>query len=766
VPHRLSLQGSDGRRLAACVLAFLGVSLIVFADVGSLGLDSHDVEMFRDHERAGADATALFDVDREQRPGRPVATFLKWLWFLVFGNSPHAFHWLAVGLHTGVSLALVGLLRHLGSTRTMAWLAACLFQFSVGHYEAVHHISALDYPLALLLSLLALWTAGGHIDRLTGSRTVGFLGLLLASLMAHTAMVAVVGFVAVLALGRQSIKASGPLLIASALAGSLTVVIMTLLAGRETNAWNTIDQQLSSGLLDVVSGALATFLRLASRLVTTAFLFPFDPFTWHSWEVGTGLVILVFLGLLAWKDAASRPWVAWILLSLCPFALLSPEHLSRYLPSGPSRYVYVASLGLAVLVALHVERVACRNPRRAWIRRGLIVGPLLAMSLLSMPAAEALSLYTSSRSYHLRGEYGDAILQLRRALDREPDILPADDVYRRLVLLTLASGNDARPVLEQARHHAAGSPWLEPYGRAIAAGEDPSPATDAADSLFQAQALHHLALGAVHEDDRPAAIAALRSALRLDPSRPHTRQWLLSTLQSEAATRLDEGDATTAVLLLREATDLAPNEPSLPAALGRAHAMAGHDEAALVAFAEAMQRGSADPALLWSMVDLHRRRGDDEAARQFLQRLLQDHGADLEAVASVRLGFEAMTLGDTASAVTAYRLALGKDGSRVSAHINLGWLLYERGDHMNAIAHFEAALSHGEFAAARFNRALTLLAMGEVERARMAYAEGVATHGLAEARRAGAIEDLRTVAMRDTAAARLLADLFDERNDE
>ena len=88
----------------AAVVVFL--SAVYFAGVRDLGLDVHDAQTFRDNAAIAQDWGFYFSPEKEQRTGRPLADLVKYLAYVVWGNSPQAFHLLVVAAHTLSSILL------------------------------------------------------------------------------------------------------------------------------------------------------------------------------------------------------------------------------------------------------------------------------------------------------------------------------------------------------------------------------------------------------------------------------------------------------------------------------------------------------------------------------------------------------------------------------------------------------------------------------------------------------------------------------------
>jgi hypothetical protein len=131
------------------------ITVVFFASLGTLGLNVHDAEMFRDHARISQDFSFFFSDEREQATGRPVAELAKWLVFTACGADARSFHLVVVFLHATASVLLAFVLWQLGVKVIVSGATGLLFLLNASHFQAVHHISALDYPLALIWSILA-----------------------------------------------------------------------------------------------------------------------------------------------------------------------------------------------------------------------------------------------------------------------------------------------------------------------------------------------------------------------------------------------------------------------------------------------------------------------------------------------------------------------------------------------------------------------------------------------------------------------------------
>ena len=228
------------------------LSTLYFADLRNLGLDVHDAETFRDNEAIAQDWRFYFSPDKEQPTGRPLADLAKYLAYVVWGNSPQAFHLLVAGVHTlsSVLLAVVACLLNAG--RWTAMTGGLLFLVNVSHFQAVHHISALDYPLGLLLMLFGLLCFERRLSDRPGWRWGMYAGVLLAPL-AHASTAFLFPVFPLLALARAGRTALRPLLPLLCLL-TLEMVLLVALTPESTNAGRAFERYDSGDLLDLLSG--------------------------------------------------------------------------------------------------------------------------------------------------------------------------------------------------------------------------------------------------------------------------------------------------------------------------------------------------------------------------------------------------------------------------------------------------------------------------------------------------------------------------------
>ena len=384
----------------AGIVVFL--SALFFADVRNLGLDVHDAETFRDNEAIAQDWRFYFSPDKEQPTGRPLADLAKYLAYLVWGNSPQAFHLLVVAVHTLSSILLAVVACLLNAGRWTAMTGGLLFLVNVSHFRAVHHISALDYPLGLLLMLFGLLCCERRLSGRRGWRWGMLAGVLLAPLAhASTAFLwPVFPLLALVRADRSALRTLLPLLCLLA----LEMVLLVAFTPESTNAGRAFEGMIPGDLLDLISGMAVSGLWLLGRLLTTAHWIGVPLYERVALDLYIGAGVGLVLAVLAWRTKPPVSlWAAWSLLALIPFLLmfLDPELTGRVW--GRTRYLYAASAGTSMLMALALARAGrALGSWGPWFQGGAMAA-LLVSSYLALKQTEGLSLYSSGRNYVARG---------------------------------------------------------------------------------------------------------------------------------------------------------------------------------------------------------------------------------------------------------------------------------------------------------------------------------------------------------------------------
>jgi tetratricopeptide (TPR) repeat protein len=433
---------STPRLWLAYALLLCATSAFFFAPISELGLDTHDAETFRDHARIDADFSFFFSPEKEQLTGRPFAELCKYAISLLIGNESAPFHWTVIALHTACSLLLAFLAVHIGTALPVALIGGLLFLVNISHFQAVHLIAAFDYPLALFLSLVALLAYTYYLSKQHMLWLASFYLLAVLATLSHLSATAIWPFALYLCWQRRAslqdaLKHLAPL----ALLLALSLAANLALASRQTSTWDSLERYPQSNPLLLLLDWGQMLLWLSSRLLSTAHYMPIKVYQLQTWELFFGALCVGPLIFLVYRR---QVWSAWTLLSLLPFITLTSQTLLD-MPVGPSRYLYPASAGASLLLAQALWQI-----KRPWAAVLLFV--LLASSLNSRPQTEALSRYTSGRSYLANADLPKGIEQLRRAAALAPHSIHLEDVYTRLAVVIIDSISIAEPTLNEALH--------------------------------------------------------------------------------------------------------------------------------------------------------------------------------------------------------------------------------------------------------------------------------------------------------------------------
>jgi hypothetical protein len=250
-----------------------------------------------------------------------------------FGFSPTPFNLSSLLLHILNTWMLYLLSRRLGLARLPSALAAGFFAVQEGHQEAVIWYAAVHDLLVFFFAVATLLAWLRYCDTSRWRHYALAFGCFLLALLSKESAVAVVPLLVLLAPEpRRAWKAALPFAVAA--------------AGYFGLAWagRSAHQHFGDGTFALTAPFWITLWNSTGRLL---------------WIWG----LLALAALLVWRD---RTWTrtlkiaaAWMLLFLLPYSFLT------YMPRVPSRHTYLASAGLAWIVAcgFMVFRERFRNLR-------------------------------------------------------------------------------------------------------------------------------------------------------------------------------------------------------------------------------------------------------------------------------------------------------------------------------------------------------------------------------------------------------------------
>ena len=443
---------AEDRRLLwpGYVVVMCLLSAVCFGSVKDLELNMHDRETFHDNEVISEDFSYFFSPEKRHPSGRPFAELVKFLAYLVGGNDPGFFHLLVVAVHCLAAILLAPLAWGMGTSLATGLVSGLLFLLNVSHFEAIHHISALDYPLALGCGMGAMLS---YLRYLSTSRACWLVGLytgLIVGLMAHMSVVVVLPFCFYWSWvrGYDPRAILRPLLPLACLI-AIELAFLFFITSRNTSTWVAVGVLSEGDPVGLPVTMVRILLLLLSRLPTTAHWLPMPFYKWHSWELFAGAAVFAGLALLVWwKRSPASVWSLWVLLSVLPFVLINDPILFER-PWTFSRYLYMATAGTSVLLAWGLELIARRfGPGGPYLRAAVLAGICIS-SYFYLKQSEAISLYSSGRNYIVRGDSETGVEQLKRAIAQGPDAVDLLDTYRRICYVGMGQdGTEA--ILDEA----------------------------------------------------------------------------------------------------------------------------------------------------------------------------------------------------------------------------------------------------------------------------------------------------------------------------
>lgn len=220
------------------------------------------------------------------------------------------------------------------------------------------------------------------------------------------------------------------------------------------------------------------------------------------------------------------------------------------------------------------------------------------------------------------------------------------------------------------------------------------------------------------------AVSLLQRGVRLLPDSPEMRNDLGMALE-EAGRDVD------AIAAYREAILRNPNYPEAHFNLGLRLRTMGRTAEATPHFQRMLESRPSDSKTLLILAQDEIRAGRLDAADVYLRTLETHHsdlteGRRLRGNWHLRRGMVASTAGQPAAAETEFRAGLAVSPEQPLLHVNLGALLAQKGNHAEALTHFErfVKLAPSELSAYLY-LGQTLLALNRVDDARKALEQGV-----------------------------------------
>ncbi len=713
--------------LPAYFAVVLLLSALCFGSLKDHLLFTHDDEIQQDYPRLNADPAFFFSPDKATVSGRPIDELVMWAAYAAWGDNPAFFHLLSVACHVLASLCLVLAYSRLGANRELSLFTGLLFLLNVTHIQAVQWISALEYPLAMLLIAATVYYYGAYASTRSTRHLVAFYALAAVSLLAHVATVMTWPFCLAWSLSqnrgwRRTLRELAPLFL---LLLPMLYLVMQITPTR-TSTWDAAGSYAPDQIWTILAGSGRTLVWFVGRLFSTAHWLSLAPSTKPSWEVALGIGALAGLGFLLWRRNATSAWAAWTLLFLVPFLVL-PERMLRDMPVGPSRYLYIASAGSSFLLAWIVQQVGLRaahrhKPSGRVLYASALIG-LICISVLSIKKAEALSFYMSARHYLASGDNKTGVAQLEQAVALGPDIINLQDAYERMGLMYLLDPGRFTDFITPAVRQFPASIPLEVFNLVYISVNPETPRQREARDRLNAIGIHlevaqwigtaynNLGIGLYDNGETTRAIAAYQHSLRFLPDRATTLKELAKALQKQgdqpAATAamlraaqiaphdqstlynaslglFIQGKTARAVEYCLAALELQP-EPKLYSLLGTCYRQLGEQEQAIAAYRQSIVLAPKNFIAYSHLSNILER-------PQAIKTLEQALAAGIEhAELYKRLGRLYFEQGEAVRAAELHRRAIAIAPDDVQAHTNLGAILKTLGQWQEAHRAYEQA---------------------------------------------------------------------------
>lgn len=494
--------------------------------------------------------------------------FLTWLRLndALFGLHAWGWHLTLVLAHVAVTGLVYALGRRLLGRAWAAGIAALVFGLHPAHVEAVADITSIQEPLstffilAAVLAFLRGRASGGKTAWLAAACALAAAALLSKeSAMVVPVLIAAYAWIFVDSGGREVPPAGNGVRflgrLRSALVASIPFWMVVLLyvparvRALKGFAHITTPLPLAQEAFTIPS-VLLFYLRLLVWPVGLSCYYD-TPYIsrpgWREFVVPVAVLVVVAGGILFWyrRVRAGKPdearaiafaalWMALTLLPVLNFRLLPENELAH------DRYLYLPSVGFAVLVALAVREatdiLAVRFRRPAW---ALAAGLLLVTVMGCATARQSLfwsdDLTLNSRAHQIAPGNVAATTSLAAAVAQRGMDFAAMDLYRQALAVRpdFWRANVNLAYLDYAHGKFAEAARL--FGRACAA--DP---TDGDQFLYLGMAL--LRLGQTGEAEK-----AVRTALMVRPDGASYHLGLAMVLKLEG--RISEAKQETAAEL-------------------------------------------------------------------------------------------------------------------------------------------------------------------------------------------------------------------------
>lgn len=439
---------SNTKRIFAIATAVYGLlALITFGSLSQHLFELDDLAYLQDLRQIRQNPNAIFSPDR-QLPGRPVTDIALLLIQITNPNDPAAFHIALVLCHVITTLLLTLTFYKTGLNQELSLIAGLFFLINLAHFRAIHWISCFAYPLALgfgcvgILAYLA-YQSSLH-KKWYGLSLCGFL----LAILSHPAAIVFPTFLFYTSWQKkQPLK---PILVMGALAFIFLFGLLSRFPQVPQAEHATAIHQWS--LIDLIRHG---FWYLGRLWTSTFFVFP-EMNTVHTFDLIFGILALIS-GIALWyyNIFPTAHWGVWMLLGIAMF-MTNPNQ--THFESGPSRHLYFASAGSAVILAWGCQKLCFKLSRLTSsyqlpkICLTLLIILITSLSIVGLKKAETFTYVLSARTYLGNKQKETATHLFERAVIKAPELITSS-MYERFIIVNLADGHFLIHILHQGLAH-------------------------------------------------------------------------------------------------------------------------------------------------------------------------------------------------------------------------------------------------------------------------------------------------------------------------
>lgn len=407
---------------------------ITFSGLTNHLFDADGYEWMIEMEHAQNGYAYLFSSERTL-PIRPLPDFIVYVGYYIWGANATAYHILHISLHFLTGLLLLYTFKAFEVDLELSLCATLLFLFNVTHFRTLYWFANISYVLAVMCALCALINFNSFLKVRQYYSLFLSVGALVLAITCHPSTVSLAPFCTYLAWRRQDtfVKSITDTWLIWFL--GIVGVIAVYLA----SPWTT--QIHGAGSKPEIDLLVKNLLWFTSRLVTIAHWFLITPNdTVGPVDYIFGLLVCIsFTFLLFHNSGPVGIWAALAMVAVMPF-LNHPPPEQRWFPVGPSRQLYLSTIGSSFVFAFFIRKIANFVGQYRWQKQGIFaicIVALIVSSYYTLQKSEALSYYTSGRSYIARGDNYNGHILLQRAFLTQADLVPFDGYLR---LATASSG--------------------------------------------------------------------------------------------------------------------------------------------------------------------------------------------------------------------------------------------------------------------------------------------------------------------------------------